>query len=96
MNLSAGVLNNQNNVLVLGTNLNTSGLVAENDTFLSMENTNNELEISPVANNTNSGVVTTANIESSYNNYTGVAQVNLGPGVLNNQANIFSISYAGR
>jgi hypothetical protein len=96
VNLSAGVLNNQNNVLVLGTNLNTSGLVAENDTFLSMSNTNNELEIAPLANTPSSGVVTTANIEGSYNNYTGVAQVNLGPGVLSNQANIFSVSYAGR
>ena len=48
VNQASGILNNQNNVVVLGTNLNTTGLVAENDTFLSMNNTGNEAALSNI------------------------------------------------
>jgi hypothetical protein len=88
INQASGILNNQNNVVVLGTNLDTTGLVAENDTFLSMRNTTNEAEIS--------NIQTTATIRSSFNQYQGAAQVNQAPGILNNQTNIISIAYAGR
>jgi hypothetical protein len=88
INQASGILNNQNNVVVLGTNLDTTGLVAENDTFLSMHNTTNEAAIS--------NTQTTAAIRSSFNQYQGAAQVNQAPGKLNNQTNIISIAYAGR
>ena len=87
VNQASGLMNNQNNVIALGTNLETTGLVAENDTFLSLVITDNQLA---VANTT-----TTANIENSFNGYIGGAQVNQSPGSENNQANIISISRAG-
>ena len=87
VNQAAGILNNQNNVLVLGKNLNTTGLVAENDTFLSMENSGNIAQLT--------NITTTATISSSFNGFTGAAQVNQAPGKLNNQANIISIAHAG-
>jgi hypothetical protein len=96
VNQASGHLNNQNNVVVLGTNLNTSGLSAENDTFLSMSNTDNLLSVSATANVPASGVISTSNIMDSYNAFTGVAQVNQTSGALNNQTNITSIAYAGR
>jgi hypothetical protein len=96
VNQASGFLNNQNNVVVLGANLNATGLVAENDTFLSMNNTDNELTVSPIGNDPTSGVVTTSNIMDSYNGYIGMAQVNQASGSLNNQTNISSIAFAGR
>jgi hypothetical protein len=95
VNQASGVLNNQNNVLVLGANLNNTGIVAENDTFLSMNNTGNELAVSPGENDAANSFNTTAGVMDSYNGYTGVAQLNQGPGALNNQTNITSIAYAG-
>ena len=87
VNQASGFQNNQNNVVVLGENLNTTGLMAENDTFLSMNNTGNEAQLT--------NITTTATIRGSFNSSTGAAQVNQGPGVLNNQANIISIAHAG-
>jgi len=88
VNQASGILNNQNNVLAIGTNLNTFGLMAENDTFLTMQNTGNQVSVSEVG--------CSANIHDAFNSYNGVAQVNQGPGSLNNQTNIISIAYAGR
>jgi hypothetical protein len=91
VNQAAGILNNQDNVFALATNLPTAGdvqrpMVAENDTFLSMENTGNAAMVA--------NTVTTATIRNSFNSYTGFAQVNQAPGSQNNQANITSISLA--
>jgi hypothetical protein len=88
VNQASGILNNQDNVMGLAANLDgTTGLVAENDTFLSMQNT---------ANNADVGTTNTvAEIRDSFSRFQGVAQVNQGPGCLNNQANIISIAYAG-
>ena len=88
VNQASGFQNNQNNVVVLGTNLNTAGLMAENDTFLSMNNTGNEVTLSTIQ--------STATISGSFNSMTGLAQVNQGPGGQNNQANIISIAHAGQ
>jgi tetrahydromethanopterin S-methyltransferase subunit B len=88
INQASGILNNQNNVVVIGTNLNTTGLVAENDTFLTMQNAGNEVAVNEMS--------PTANIADSFNQYTGVAQINQAPGALNNQTNIISVAFAGR
>jgi hypothetical protein len=87
VNQAAGCLNNQDNVLALGKNLNTTGIVAENDTFLSMSNTTNNATLSQAQ--------TTAKIDTSFNGFSGAAQVNQSPGMLNNQCNIISIAHAG-
>lgn len=88
VNQAAGILNNQNNVVALGANVDAAGLVAENDTFLSMQNTENTVnELMTQA---------TASFNLSFNSFTGVAQVNQAPGNLNNQTNILSIAFAGR
>ena len=84
VNQGSGCLNNQNNVLALGANNGGVGLVAENDTFLSMQNSGNAASIT----NTPS----TATIGNSFNGGRGIAQVNQAPGSLSNQANIVSIS----
>jgi hypothetical protein len=89
INMASGVLNNQNNVVVIGTNLNTIGLMAENDTFLSMQNVRNE------ATNMNE-IMPAAAVADSFNGGTGAVQINQGPGALNNQTNIISAAYAGR
>jgi hypothetical protein len=88
LNMASGLLNNQNNVVVIGTNLNTRGIMAENDTFLSMQNMGN------VATNVIT-VTPSANISGSFLNGTGAVQLNLGPGAVNNQTNIISIAAAG-
>ncbi|MFZ5447135.1 MAG: hypothetical protein ACOZFS_00655 [Thermodesulfobacteriota bacterium] len=91
VNQASGILNNQDNVLALATNLQTGGdvqrpMVAENDTFLSMANTGNVVMVA--------NTVTTATIRNSFNSYTGFSQVNQASGSQNNQANITSISLA--
>ena len=88
VNQAAGFLNNQDNVLALAKNLNGIGLVAENDTFLSMSNSENRPLLSGQCQ-------TNAQIDSSFNSFSGVAQVNQAPGMLNNQCNIISIANAG-
>jgi hypothetical protein len=91
VNQASGILNNQDNVLALGSNVPVGGdvlrpQVAENDTFLTMQNTGNAALVS--------GVVATSEIRGSFNSYTGISQVNQSPGSLNNQANITSFSLA--
>lgn len=88
INQSSGILNNQDNVVGIAQNFETLGLMAENDTFLTMQNAGNEVavpEISP-----------SANIDSSFSGYNGAVQINQAPGALNNQTNIISVAYAGR
>jgi hypothetical protein len=88
INQASGVLNNQDNVMAVAANLDgTIGFMAENDTFLSMQNANNEVNVTSFSTN--------AIINNSFNVYQGVAQVNQGSGALNNQTNIISIAYAG-
>jgi hypothetical protein len=87
VNQAAGFMNNQNNVVAISANLEGPGVVALNDTFLTQENTGNQATL--VAVNYQ------ATIGSSFNNFTGIGQVNQSPGSMNNQANIVSVSYAG-
>jgi hypothetical protein len=99
INQSAGLLNNQNNVVALGTNFDTMGLLAENDTFLSMQNVSNKAKVVPLSGlsaATTTKVSTDGDVNNSFNGYIGIAQLNQAPGFLNNQANIVSIAYAGR
>ena len=100
VNHAAGLLNNQNNVLTVGTNLDSFGLMAENDTFLSMQNISNKADVIPLAGDasavTTTKVVTAAAMQNSFNNFSGIAQINQAPGSLNNQANILSVAFAGR
>jgi hypothetical protein len=88
LNMASGLLNNQNNVVVIGTNLNTLGIMAENDTFLSMQNVRNEVNVAELR--------STANISDSFQNGTGAVQLNLGPGAVNDQTNIISVAFTGR
>jgi hypothetical protein len=88
INQASGILNNQNNVLAIAQNFNTLGLIAENDTFLTMQNSGNEATVGEMR--------PSANIVDSFNAYTGAVQVNQSPGALNNQTNIISVAYAGR
>jgi hypothetical protein len=87
VNQSSGTLNNQNNVVAIARNFNTIGLMAENDTFLSMENTDN---VATVA-----SITATTNINNSFQNGTGAVQINQASGALNNQTNIISIAAVG-
>jgi len=88
INQSTGVLNNQNNVMVLGANLDTTGLVAENDTFLTMQNANNDADVPEIT--------ASASITDSFQNSTGAVQINQTPTALNNQTNIISVAFSGR
>ena len=88
-NQSAGHLNNQNNVVALSAGLgdDENGVVATNDTYLTQNNTLALVNaLYPI--NSNS-------ICSSFNNFTGIGQVNQSAGSANNQANIVSIAYTG-
>jgi hypothetical protein len=87
INQASGVLNNQNNVVAIANNLQTIGIMAENDTFLTMQNTGNIAVVSSISGS--------ANINDSFQNGTGAVQINQAPGALNNQANIISIAAAG-
>lgn len=88
INQSSGVLNNQNNVVAIAKNFNTIGIMAENDTFLSMENSGNEPTVD--------SITASAKITDSFQNGSGAVQINQGAGALNNQTNIISIAFAGQ
>jgi hypothetical protein len=86
-NQAAGFMNNQNNVVAISANVNGTGAVALNDTFLTQQNVGNQATLAAVTYN--------ATIDTSFNGFSGIGQVNQSPGSMNNQANIVSISYAG-
>ncbi len=87
INQASGILNNQNNVVGIAQNLDTIGLMAENDTFLTMQNAGNEATVPEIT--------ASANITDSFRNGTGAVQINQAPGALNNQTNIISVAFAG-
>lgn len=90
-NQSAGSMNNQNNVVAISAGLGDScygsDLVATNDTYLTQANTRGDVKVCFVANSNS--------VSSSFNNFTGIGQVNQSAGSMNNQANIVSIAYVG-
>lgn len=88
-NQSAGHMNNQNNVVAISAGLGNDkvGVVAANDTYLVQNNT---LGLAKVCFAYNSNT-----IGGSYNDFTGIGQVNQSAGSMNNQANIVSIAYTG-
>jgi hypothetical protein len=87
VNQAAGFMNNQDNAASVAANLGGNGLVAVSDAFLTMTNTDNNY-FADFGNRT-------ASIQNSFNGAAGIAQVNQGPGSMNNQANVVSISYSG-
>jgi hypothetical protein len=90
-NQAAGSMNNQNNVVAISAGLTDScpegGVVAANDTYLTQKNSAN-WAFPSYAYNVNT-------VTNSFNNFTGIGQVNQAAGSMNNQANIVSIAYTG-
>jgi hypothetical protein len=90
-NQAAGSMNNQNNVVAISAGLTDScpegGVVAANDTYLTQKNSAN-WAFPSYAYNVNT-------VTNSFNNFTGIGQVNQAAGSMNNQANVVSIAYTG-
>jgi len=90
-NQSAGHMNNQNNVVAISAGLTDrcgdDGVVAANDTYLTQKNSAN-WAFPSYALNVNT-------VTNSFNNFTGIGQVNQAAGSMNNQANVVSIAYTG-
>jgi hypothetical protein len=86
-NQAPGHMNNQNNVVAVSAGLG-SGVLATNDTFLTQSNVLS-LALTNYAFNSDS-------ITCSFNDFCGIGQVNQSAGSMNNQANMVTVSFAGK